>query len=273
MINHFADTFGVAKIGIGVVHLPALPGSPDFSGGLTPVVERAVAEAALLQKAGFDGLIIENYGDLPFFKAKVGPETVAAMTVAVREVRRSVEIPVGVNVLRNDYEAALAIAAACRCEFIRVNILVGAFVTPEGVIEGEPARVLRERRRVGPDIKVFADVMVKHAGPLAATSIVDDALDAAERGKADCLIVTGPRTGSPPTGEDLKAVGAGLEEAGLSVPVVVGSGITPSNAEALLKLSNGVIVGSYIRKHGRAGEEIDFERALEIGNIKKEGTG
>jgi membrane complex biogenesis BtpA family protein len=273
MTDHFRDTFGAVKIGIGVVHLPALPGSPDFSGSLTPVVERAVAEAELLKKAGFDGLIVENYGDLPFFKARVGPETVAAMTIAVREVRRSVGIPVGVNVLRNDHESALAIAAACGCEFIRVNILVGAFVTPEGVIEGDPARVLRERQRLAPDTLIFADVMVKHASPLAATTIVDDALDAAERGKADCLIVTGPRTGSPPTGEDLKAVCAGLEEADLRIPVVVGSGITLSNAEALLKLSDGVIVGSYIRKHGRAGEEIDFERALEIGSIKKEETG
>ncbi|MFH1311813.1 MAG: BtpA/SgcQ family protein [Candidatus Eisenbacteria bacterium] len=273
MTSHLTDMFGAGKIGIGVIHLPALPGSPDFGGSLTPVVERAVAEAALLQKAGFDGVIIENYGDLPFFKAKVGPETVAAMTVAVSEVRRVVEIPVGVNVLRNDHEAALAIAAACGCEFIRVNILVGAFVTPEGIIEGEPARVLRERRRVAPETLIFADVMVKHANPLAATTIVDDALDAAERGKADCLIVTGPRTGSPPTGEDLKAVGAGLEEADLRIPVMVGSGITLSNAGALLKLSDGVIVGSYIRKHGRAGEEIVFERAIEIGSIKKEGTG
>ena len=120
---------------------------------------------------------------------------------------------------------------------------------------------------------VFADVMVKHANRLAATTIRDDALDAAERGQADCLIVTGPRTGSPPSGEDLKAVRAGLREADLRVPVMVGSGITPSNAEALLKLSDGVIVGSYIRKHGRAGEELEFKRALEIGSIKKEVVG
>jgi membrane complex biogenesis BtpA family protein len=265
--------FGTAKVGIGVVHLPALPGSPDFVGDLAPVIERAVAEAGLLKKAGFDGLIVENYGDLPFHKTRVGPETVAAMTVAVREVRKAVEIPVGVNVLRNDHEAALAIAAACGCDFIRVNILVGGFVTPEGLIEGEPARVLRDRRRLAPATKIFADVMVKHARPLAATTIVDDALDAAERGRADCLIVTGPRTGSPPSGEDLKAVSAGLEEVDLKVPVIVGSGITPTNAEALLKLSDGVIVGSYIREHGRAGEEIDFNRALEIGKIKKEVAG
>jgi membrane complex biogenesis BtpA family protein len=270
MTERFTGTFGRGKIGIGVVHLSALPGSPDFGGNLSHVVERAVGEAEILKEAGFDGLIVENYGDLPFFKSKVGPETVAAMTIAAREVRRSVDMPLGVNVLRNDYEAALAVAAACGCEFVRINILVGAFVTPEGIIEGEPAKVLRARRRLRPDTMIFADVMVKHATRLAATTIRDDALDAAERGKADCLIVTGPRTGSPPSGEDLKAVRAALREVDLEVPVMVGSGITPSNAEALLKLSDGVIVGSYIRKHGRAGEEIELKRAQEIGRIKKE---
>ena len=273
MTERFENTFGKGKIGIGVVHLSALPGSPGFGGSLSEVIDRAVREAELLKEAGFDGLIVENYGDLPFFKTQVGPETVSSMTIAAREVRSAVEIPVGVNVLRNDYQSALAIAAVTECEFVRINILVGAFVTPEGMIEGEPAVVLRERRRLAPETMIFADVMVKHAARLAPATIGDDALDAAERGCADCLIVTGPRTGSPPSGEDLKAVRAGLEGAGLAVPVMVGSGITPSNAEALLKLSDGVIVGSYIRKHGRAGEEIELERAVEIGRIKKEVAG
>jgi membrane complex biogenesis BtpA family protein len=270
MTGRFEDRFGKGKIGIGVVHLSALPGSPDFGGSLSQVVDRAVREGKLLKEAGFDGLIVENYGDLPFFKVRVGPETVAAMTIAAREVRRAVEIPVGINVLRNDYRSALAIAAVSGCEFVRINILVGAFLTPEGMIEGEPAVALRERRRLAPGTMIFADVMVKHAARLAPATIGDDALDAAERGKADCLIVTGPRTGSPPSGEDLKAVRARLDEAGLKVPVMVGSGITPSNIEALVRLSDGVIVGSYVRKHGRAGEEIELERALEVGRIKKE---
>jgi predicted TIM-barrel enzyme len=141
------------------------------------------------------------------------------------------------------------------------------------MIEGEPAKVLRERKRLAPDVALFADVMVKHAYPLAGTTIGDDALDAVERGKADCLIVTGPRTGSPPSREDLSSVRTRLDEAGLKVPVVVGSGITPTNVESLLKLGDGLIVGSYIRKQGRAGEEIEFERALEIGSIKKEVAG
>lgn len=253
---------------IGVVHLLPLPGSPGFCGDLGIVLARAVREAKLLEDAGFDAVIVENFGDLPFLKSDVGPEVVASMAVVAREIKSHAAVPVGINVLRNDYEAALAVAATSDCEFVRINILVGAFVTTEGLIEGSPGRVLRSRQRIAPRAMIMADVLVKHAYPLAATTIGDDALDVAERGKADCLIVTGTRTGAPPSGGDLKAVRSRLEEAGLEVPVVVGSGVTPANAGDFLKLSRGLIIGSYIRKQGKAGQEIEIERARRIGQVK-----
>lgn len=255
-----------------MVHLGALPGSPGFAGDLARVVDRALSEAEILEKAGFGAVIVENYGDLPFLK-QVGPETVASMAIVASRVKQATGVPVGINVLRNDCEAALAVAAASGCEFVRVNILTGAFVTPEGIIEGSPGRALRMRKRLAAKTLIFGDVMVKHAYPVAATSIGDNALDVVERGGADCLIVTGPRTGSPPSEEDLRAVRSSLDEAGMNVPVLVGSGITPSNAQNFLKISEGFIVGSYYRNHGRAGEAIDFERARRVGNICKEGVG
>jgi membrane complex biogenesis BtpA family protein len=190
------------------------------------------------------------------------------MTSIVREVKSAVGVPVGVNVLRNDYAAALAMAAECKCEFIRVNILVGAYVTPEGLIEGQPGKVLRMRRQNAPDVAIFADIRVKHAYPLAATTIDEDALDAVERGRADWLIVTGSRTGSPPAVEDLRVVKIKLTEAGLETPVLVGSGINGGNAAEFLRVSDGFIVGSYIRKGGRAGDDLDPERTGEIARLK-----
>ena len=255
-----------------MVHLDALPGSPGFAGDLARVIDRALSEVEILEKAGFGAVIVENYGDLPFLK-QVGPETVASMAIVARQVKQAAGVPVGINVLRNDWEAALAVAAASGCEFVRVNILTGAFVTPEGIIEASPGRALRMRERLAAKTLIFGDVMVKHAYPVAATSIGDNALDVVERGGADCIIVTGPRTGSPPSGEDLRAVRSSLDEAGMSVPVLVGSGVTPSNAQNFMKITEGFIIGSYIRNHGRAGEAIDFERARRVGGICKEGVG
>jgi len=252
MNRRFCDVFGSGKVLVGVIHLEPLPGSPGYRGDAAAIIKRAVEEARVYADAGFDGVVVENYGDLPFLSKGVGPETVAAMALAAGEVKRAVGVPVGVNVLRNDAAAALAIAGVCGCEFVRVNVLVGAFVTSEGILEGQPGSVMRLRRSLAPDALVFADTLVKHASPLSAATPGEDVLDVVERGGADAVIVTGSRTGRPPAGDDLEAVREALRGAGRAVPVLVGSGADPSNAEDFLKLSDGLIVGSYVRSGGRA---------------------
>ena len=273
MSRRFTDVFGTRKVLIGVVHLGPLPGSPGFQGNPRAAIDRAAEEARALASAGFDGIVVENYGDLPFLGGSVGPETIAAMALAAGEVKRAVGVPVGVNVLRNDAAAALAIAGVCGCEFVRVNVLVGAFVTSEGLVEGQPGAVMRLRRSVAPDALVLADTMVKHARPLAPTTLAEDVLDVVERGGADAVIVTGPRTGKPPAGDDLETVRAALKGAGLAVPVLVGSGSDPSNADDFLRLSDGLIVGSYIRENGRAGEALDPRKIRQMGEIKQRFAG
>lgn len=265
----FRDIFGSGKILIGVIHLGPLPGSPGYRGSLKPVIESAAGDARIMAGAGFDGLIVENYGDIPFLGDRVGPETVAAMAVAVTEIKKAVQLPVGVNVLRNDAGAALAIAGVCGCRFVRVNVLVGAFVTSEGLVVGKPAEVARLRRAIAPDALILADTMVKHASPVAPTTLGEDVLDVVERGRADAVIVTGPRTGRPPAGDDIEVVRASLKGACLDRPILIGSGVDSSNAEDFLRLGDGLIVGSYIRRDGRAGEEVLCERAAEMGEIKR----
>jgi membrane complex biogenesis BtpA family protein len=269
MVDRFKDIFRAEKPIIGVLHLPPLPGSPGFAGNPAAVKARAVREAGLLAEAGYDGLIVENYGDIPFLGNQVGPETVAAMALVTDAVRSSVDLPVGVNVLRNDYVSAFGIAAACGCEFIRLNVLVGAFVTPEGVIEGRPGEVLRVRRQVSPEVLLFADVSVKHARSIAGTTIDEEALDAVERGRADCLVVTGSRTGEPVSMEEVRVVKTRLAQAGITVPVLAGSGVSDSNARDVLEACDGVIVGSYIRKEGKAGNEIELSRARRLTDIRQ----
>jgi membrane complex biogenesis BtpA family protein len=269
----FRSVFGPGKVGIGVIHLAPLPGSPAYGGNLDGIVARAVKEAAIIDSAGFGGLIVENYGDMPFHRDEVGPETIASMALIVKAVRDEVKLPIGVNVLRNDAEAALAVAGVCGAEFIRVNVLVGAFVTSEGIIEGRPAEVLRLRDALAPESLVFADIMVKHGAPLAATSISEQALDAAERGRADCIIVTGKRTGLPPSAEELTEARDAMSGEAREVPVLVGSGALPSNLDSLLELSDGVIIGSYMRKGGVAGADLEVDRAVEMGGMLKRYVG
>src|SRR5262245_47872205 len=101
-----------------MVHLEPLPGAPLFEGSLDAVIEAAIVDAKALTDGGCDGLVFENFGDRPFHK-HAGAETIAAMTRVIAEVKP--KLPFGVNVLRNDARAAIAVGAATGADFIRIN--------------------------------------------------------------------------------------------------------------------------------------------------------
>src|SRR5215471_2606150 len=177
-----------SKLLIGVIHLRPLPGSPEWDGGLDAVINSAIRDAQAYARGGAGALFIENFGDVPFTKSRVGPETIAAMAVAGCEVSRAVKLPIGFNVLRNDACAALALCAACGGSFIRVNVHTGAMLTDQGIIEGNAFSTLRYRRQICPEAQIFADVHVKHATPLGDWSLEEAARDTLERGLANALI-------------------------------------------------------------------------------------
>jgi len=242
---------------IGMVHLLPLPGAPRWGGSMESVVDRASTDAAALENAGFDGVIVENFSDVPFFRGTVPPETVAGMTAGVRAVRRATSLPVGVNVLRNDARAALGIAVATGARFIRINVHTGSMWTDQGLIEGDAAETLRARRALGSDVLVLADVHVKHATPPTGSRLEDAAADTWHRGMANALVVSGPGTGQETRLDDLERVRGAVPEA----TVLVGSGATEDSAKTLLELASGLIVGSTVMLDGRAGTGVDPARA------------
>lgn len=247
---------------IGVIHLPALPGAPRAERTLSELREGVARDAAALAAAGFDAVLIENFGDAPFLKGPVGPETVACMTALAEVARAESGLPLGVNVLRNDAVSALAVAVATSARFIRVNVLVGARVTDQGIIEGVAAELLRARRAFGAqDVKIIADVDVKHSAPLGESSLtrtLDEARDAVHRALADALVVTGAHTGGAPDETQLAA----LREALPHTPLWIGSGVRADTLTAWLERADAVIVGSALRADGRAGGPIDPTRAI-----------
>src|SRR5438093_940468 len=168
------------KLLIGVVHLRPLPGAPRWRGRLDEVIKLAVADAHAYERGGAHAVFIENFGDVPFTKTNVGPETVAAMTAAGCAVHDAVKLPLGFNVLRNDARAALALCAASGGSFIRVNVHTGAMLTDQGLIEGDAFNTVRYRDRICPGAEIFADVHVKHAVPLGNWTIEDSAHDTVE---------------------------------------------------------------------------------------------
>lgn len=248
---------------IGVVHLPALPGDARAELSYQRCFELALTDARALIEGGVDGVIVENFGSAPFRKGTrvdpAPPHQVATLALIAAEIKRlSSAVKVGVNCLRNDAIAALGAAAAAGSDLIRVNVLSGAYVTDQGVIEGEAADVLEYRRRLqAPHIKIFADILVKHASPLSPLSPAQAALDTWKRGGADALIVSGTGTGAPVSASLLMDVQRAVE---CQVPVYLGSGLTLELVDELAPLASGAIVGTALKEGGVLNAPVSRDR-------------
>lgn len=242
---------------IGVVHLQPLPGAPRFDGDMGRILAAARADAAALAEGGADAIVVENFGDAPFFKEDVPAETVAAMALALEAVRSTAPgLPVGVNVLRNDARAGLGLAAVTGAAFLRVNVHVGAMVTDQGVLEGRAAETLRLRERLCPGLPLVCDVHVKHAVPLGGGDLAVAARDTWHRGLASALIVSGTGTGQAVDPRDVECVRAAVPDA----PVWIGSGFDLAAVETLGGRVDAAIVGTALKQGGRVEAPVEASR-------------
>jgi membrane complex biogenesis BtpA family protein len=246
---------------IGMVHVGPLPGSPRWEGSMERLVAAAVADARAIVDGGMDAVLIENYGDAPFTPGRVEPATVAGLAVVAREIRRAVpQTPLGINVLKNDARAALAVACAVGARFIRVNVHAGAVLGDQGIVHSDAHGTLRDRRLLGVDIAIFADVGGKHAVPLAPVDLEQHARDLTQRGLADGLIVSGAATGAATPIEDLKRVRSAVPD----VPLLVGSGVTPETAAELLSVADALVVGTALKRDGDVAAPVDVARVRRL---------
>ncbi|TWT44763.1 putative sgc region protein SgcQ [Phycisphaerae bacterium RAS1] len=258
MPSWYSSLFGVQKPVIGMLHLLPLPGSPGFAGDWEAVRTRLMEDVQALASGGVHALMIENFGDAPFFPRRVPRATVAFMTALAADVRRATTLPLGINVLRNDGVSGVAIAAAVGAQFIRVNVLCGARVTDQGVIDGIAHKLLRERAALAArGVRIFADVSVKHSAPLGSPRpIEDEVADTLHRGGADALVVSGSGTGRPTDPELVRRVKAAAGDA----PVLVGSGVDTETLPELAPLADGFIVGTSLKVGGKSSAPIDPPR-------------
>jgi hypothetical protein len=244
----FRERFPAAKPLIGVIHLPPLPGYAA-SPGMPAVIAHALAELATHRVGGLDGVLVENENDQPH-RVEAARETIAAMTAVTRElVHAAGGFPVGVEILLNDPEASLAVALAAGAGFIRSDYFVDAMSRPEhGEMRIAPDAVLAYRTAIGAErVLIMADIQVKYAELLEPRSLAESARSAYAHG-ADAIVVTGSRTGEPPAREQLDAAREGAGEC----PVLIGSGLAPANAAALLAACDGAIVGTSLMEAGAA---------------------
>ncbi|NFG24008.1 BtpA/SgcQ family protein [Clostridium botulinum] len=239
---------------IGMVHCLALPGTPNFDGDFKKILDRAVEDAITLEKAGVDAIIVENMGDTPF-SAKLEISQIAALSAATMMVKEAVNIPVGVDAAFNDCNASLSIAAITGATFVRIPVFVDTVLFTDGIINPVARECMIYRKQLGAEhIKILADVQVKHSHMLLPNiTIEQSAKEAADNG-ADAIIVTGSAIGEETPIQMIERV-----KKVVNIPVIAGSGVNSNNIKEQMKIADGAIIGSSLKKDGIITNPISYE--------------
>ncbi|HOO84213.1 MAG TPA: BtpA/SgcQ family protein [Prolixibacteraceae bacterium] len=246
---------------VGMIHLCALPGTPNNVHSIQTIIDKAIAEAQIYIEAGFDALMIENMHDVPYLKNEVGPEIVAAMTAVALELRKLTIKPIGIQILAAANLQALAVAYAANLNFIRAEGFVYGHLADEGYIDSCAAELLRYRKNIGAqNIAVFTDVKKKHSShALTADVSLAETVKTAEFFLSDGIIITGTSTGEAALIDDVKCAYNAT-----SLPLIVGSGIDIFNLETYWPYADAFIIGSYVKSGGNWKNNVDKQRVVEI---------
>jgi predicted TIM-barrel enzyme len=215
----FRRLFPTGKPVLGMLHL----GGETAAERLTIALE----EARILDEAGFDGVIVENYfGDIP---------DVEAVLKALGDER--LRCRVGINILGNT-EKAFALADRYRLDFIQVDSVSGHLLPDEDAAYGRRLNELR----AGCDAVLLGGVRFKYMPVRSGRSEAEDLQIGMTR--CDAIVVTSDATGQP---TDMNKVRRFRDVLGPDKPLLIGAGLTPDNVSDRFSVADGGIVGSGLK--------------------------
>lgn len=244
---------------IGMVHCLALPGTPGFCGEMERVIEQAVNDAITLEKAGMDAIIVENMGDNPF-AVELDTAQSCALAVVSAHVAQNVKIPIGIDAAMNDYKTAFSIAKAIGGAFVRIPVFVDTVEFFGGIITPVAREALIYRKNLqAEEVKILADIQVKHTHMLLPHVTIEDSAKAAEACGADAIIVTGTHIGVETPMEIIQRARKVTK-----LPLIVGSGVTTGNIREQLAVADGAIVGSSLKEGGVIENPVSLELARDL---------
>jgi uncharacterized protein len=243
---------------IAMIHLPSLKIGSETE--LSEILDYIKREIETIENAGFDGIMLENFSDVPFVKTVVDEIVFAKLSIICHQARKLTKLPLGLNILRNASVQAIKLATINKFDFIRSNIWEGAYITDQGIIDGVAEKVISWKTRLNSNVMVFADIHVKHASPLGNFSFTEAAENALIRGSADAIIVSGKSTGSQPNLSQLE------ELASINIKPILGSGLNLDNISDFKKYLSGAIVGSSIKIGGIVTNQINPQKAKDVVN-------
>ncbi len=244
-----------------MVHLPPLPGTPGYDGrSIDEIASYAVNEAEKLINAGFDGFIVENFMDYPFPIREERESVLQAIRKITKILREKYpDTVIGLNILRNSALESLRIACENKLSFIRVNAYLEPLWAPEGLLEPAAYRLWSEKISNRCNVKIYADVNVKHAKPILDYVMVLRNIKA--RGRVDGVIISGVETGAETPASHVYLARKIL---GNTVDVIIGSGVNKNNIGLYVGLADAIIVGSSIKYDGVTENPIDPRKAVDL---------
>jgi len=231
----------------GMIHL----GSLD-SKNLENTFQLALNDAQNLAAARVDSLLLENWND----NININDRHANMMEIGKR--LKMVGLPLGVNVLPNEWRAAFQAAEAVSARFVELDVFVDEVYPPEK-LEPEDIQAYRKRAECR-DIEFYPMIHPKHRTMVDRTKTMLMSARQAKKYGADGVVVTGTLTGIGPDTQKLAKLRKNLGD----YHIVIGSGLTAENAADLLKYADGAIVGTYLKKDGVTDNPVDYDRAVRL---------
>ena len=264
-MKNFKKIFKNDKSVIAMIHLPALPGSPlyDPKLGLNYIIESAQRDLEALQDADVDAVLFGNENDRPY-ELKANTASSATMSYVIGFLKEKIKVPFGVNVLW-DPLSTIAVAAATGAQFVR-EIFTGVYASDMGLWIPDAAKASRYKKSLDRnDLLMFYNVSAEFAYSLDQRSLADRSRSVVFSSIPDAVLVSGQITGEAAKIDDIESVKKVLP----NTPVLANTGVKLETVTNILKIADGVIVGSSLKVNGDTWKPIDPKRALDFMNKVK----
>jgi hypothetical protein len=252
------SVFKAKKPIIGMVHTKPLPGAPLYKENEFNLLELLESDLIALQEGGIDAVMFSNEDDRPY-QTTVDPATVATMSYLIGKLAPKIKVPFGVDILF-DPMASLAVAKATGACFVR-EIFTGAYGGDLGLWSNRCDKIYRYRKLINADdIVCVHNINAEFAYPLDTRPIEKIAKSVVFSSLADIIAVSGNITGEEVSIDDLKKVKDSIP----NTPVFANTGISVNNVEKILKVCDGAIVGTSLKKDSITWNNIEKERVISL---------
>lgn len=251
------------KIIIGMIHLKDMSYDNRDPQMVDKLYESAKRDLISLQEGGVDGAIVENFFDMPY-STSLDLEQIIRFTNVFTRLKQVSKIPLGVNLQQTDDIEEMKIAHICQGDFIRSESFVETRIGSFGILHPQSKNIVKYKKEKNSNVTILADINVKHTVGIVDQPI-EESIKEAKTAGADSLILTGLETGKSPQIEDVKK----FKHLAGDIPVLVGSGVNEHNIVDTLEYSDGVIVGSSVKKNGNVVNEVDIEKVKKLVSFVK----